>query len=249
MYGLGGPLYVEGRRRNGARGVTRVGASSAAPLPKAARNQQSCVGASTDHHRNAPGHRGRLGSHRLRDHAPPAPARNTAHSVPVVGATARRHHRDADRAGPGAGSAGTDRPPASPHAGRVLTGAEARRHVGPRRRIRAHGTGCPPGTTRPTTAPRPAAEVAAPCRDPPDSGDDPDGSPEERRRVRPRPQVRRLGQGHSPGGHLQGRLRPVRGRRPYGRCLGGPGVSPPVAGLSSSRRDSNRARATRMPSP
>jgi hypothetical protein len=62
---------VGGPRRHPCGGIT------ARSLPKAVRTQQSCARVSTDHHRNrnAPGHRGRLGPHRLCDGATPVPSR------------------------------------------------------------------------------------------------------------------------------------------------------------------------------
>jgi hypothetical protein len=207
----GAAVPRRGRRRHPGRSralptgpeITRAGQPPLVCRPRDAASHQSCAGASNDDHRNASGHRGRVGPHRLCDGSAPTRGRLAGGTVPAVGAPPGRSGRASGRAGSGPGGAGNDR--AVPPAG---TGEARAARPGPPARRAATVGGLAPAP--PATAPGAPALAAPTRRDPRRVGLVPRERPPEHGCLLARQPVWRLAAGQPGGGRLQAGVRPLR---------------------------------------
>ncbi len=169
-------------------------ASCACQLPKPAMTLQSCAGASNDDDRRAPGHRGRLGPDRLCDRPATAGFRTAPLAHAPLG-TAPTAARTPASSSPGPGGAGD-----GPALRASLTVQDRPEPLGPART--GHRSARPPAppARRPATA---ADRPKGPVQLPPTVS----GGSRERRRVRARPQIRRVAARQPRGEDLPERLR------------------------------------------
>jgi hypothetical protein len=201
------------------------------PRPTTVRTQQSCARASNDDHRNAAGHRGSRGPHRLR-HGPAAarvrPGRGT---LRTPGAAPGRQHRATTRPGTRPGGPATRRTARIPAPDRA-PGRPGGPHDAPAdppgpRAARAAAATAEPALRRPSPPPRaapgPRAPASATATARRSSLRHPHGAVEPRR-LRPRQAVRRLAPGQSRGTHLRPDIRPLTPQRAGHRTQGCPAI-------------------------